>query len=177
MSITDEGLDVEAGLEFQILSHLKVLSEAEKRREEQEKAEKNDVQMFRSFAGAAAVTTIVNASGSTVTAALLTHDPCPQGYYLDLRHLTVSLNDPTSVAGAAYIVFLFKGSNPQDFSGGRFIATVTGLPAEAGYKKEQTIRAPEMFYLLVTSLASGVSVQSFLEGRLYPDKLRDRVLD
>jgi hypothetical protein len=177
MSITDEGLDVEAGLEFQILSHLKVLSEAEKRREEQAKAEKDGVQMFRSFAGAAAVTTIVNASGVPITGALLTHDPCPQGYYLDLRHLTVFLLDPTSTSGSAYVVYLFKGSNPQDLSGGRLVALTTGVPTEAIYKKEQTIRAPEMFYLLVANLTAGVTIQSFLEGRLYPDSMANRVLD
>src|ERR1035437_4351517 len=170
MSIgTNPGMEVETGLEFQILSHLKILTAAQKQREDEDKAQKSGIDMFRSFASSAAVANIVNASGATVTAALLTHDPCPLGYYLDLRHLTVSIADPTATTGSAYIVFLFKGSNPQDLSGGRFVATVTGVPAEAGYKKEQTIRFPEMFYLLITNLSAGVTVQSLLEGRLFPD--------
>lgn len=177
MSITKEGLDVEAGIGFQILGKLEVLTEAEKVRQLQLEQDREAVQLFRSFAASAAVTTIVNASGQTITAALLTHDPCPQGYYLDLRHLTVSGIDPTSTSGSAYDVFLFKGSNPQDLSGGRFIATVSGVPAEAIYKKEQTIRAPEMFYLLITNLAAGVTIQSLLEGRLYPYRLGNRALD
>jgi hypothetical protein len=166
------GIDIDAGLDFKLGATLDILTAQEKARQAQD-ALINDISIFRSFGQGGIATDALVVNGVTVTGALLTYDPVPEGYVMEFRHLTVSLPDPTDITtGAAWDVFLFRGGNPQDFSGTRYVAWTVGLPCEAIYPKHAvTAQPPEMMYILVLGLDAGVQVVGQLEGRLIPNKL------